>query len=195
MSRTNQPTRFEDSARPDEPGTPVSRRTLAKGLAWAAPTVLLSTPAPAPAVAASISDVIVSATPCSKASGTVNIIPFTVQTVHGATIPAGTVFRVDYAGGSRSPTWNGTLAENSNSVYNPKNDWSINGGRYGSITFTLRSPMPANTTWTLNINMDIGAVITGQETRLTLASSLPDQNRVSTNDSAAHSMYLGGCGD
>lgn len=46
----------------------ISQRTLAKGLAWAAPAVVLA--APAPAAAASIQGVVVAATPCFKGSGT-----------------------------------------------------------------------------------------------------------------------------
>ena len=175
----------------DGAGSAVSRRALAKGAAWAAPTVLLA--APAPAAAASLRDVIVTKIPCSNAVFPNDNIPFRVQTVNGATLPTGTIFTVNYAGGSNNPVPQGELATNSNVVISPTNDTSGNGGRYGKITFTLNKPMPANTTWGLNILMDIGAFITGEETRLTLTSSVPDQNRVTTNDTAAHDMYFGGC--
>lgn len=151
--------------------------------------------APAPAAAASIQDVVVTATPCSKGSGSLNNIPFTVSTINGAVIPADTYFEVKYAGGSTTPTWSGTFANNCATQLITGNDTSGNGGRYGTIKFRLRTPMPASTTWTLNISMDIGAFITGQETRLSLVTPIDDQNHVTTNDSAAHSMYLGGCGN
>lgn len=149
--------------------------------------------APAPAVAASTQDIVVSTTPCSRDGLRYDLIPFTVTTLGGATIPAGTVFTVDYAGGSTTPTWSGTLADNSTAVLSPVNDTSLSGGRYGGIKFTLKNPMPADTVWTLTIRMDIGALITGQNTRLSLTSSLPEQNRLTTNDSARHDMYFGGC--
>ncbi|MDO4919071.1 MAG: hypothetical protein Q4A22_05990 [Kocuria sp.] len=162
-------------------------------MAWAAPTIVLS--APAPAAAASIQDVVVGTTSCSDGSGNLNNIPFTVSTVNGAVIPAGTVFTVNYAGGSTTPTWSGTLATNSTAAITPGNNTSTNGGRYGSITFTLKNPMPASTTWTLNLSMDIGALITGQRTTLSLTSSIPDQNHNTSNDTATHEMYFGGCRD
>lgn len=55
--------------------------------------------------------------------------------------------------------------------------------------------MPASTTWALNISMDIGALITGQETCLSLVTPIDDQNHVTTNDSAFHERYFGGCRD
>ena len=173
-------------------GGTISRRTLAKGAAWAAPTVLLA--APAPAAAASIRDVIVRAEPCDKDSLFVNRIPFSVTTVYGATVPAGTRFEVNYAGGSRAPSWDGRLAENSNVTWTPGNNSSINGGRWGTIVFILRTPMPANTTWNLNIHMDIGASVTDQRTSLKMTTSLPNQNKNTANDLAYHEMYRGGCG-
>ena len=121
----------------DGAGSPISRRTLAKGAAWAAPTVLFA--APAPAAAASVRDVIVRAEPCGKDSLLVNRIPFSITTVYGATLPAGTRFELKYGGGSRSsPTWDGALAANSNITWTPGNDSSITGGRWGCLLYTSR---------------------------------------------------------
>ncbi|MFL0563501.1 hypothetical protein ACH0BM_09010 [Kocuria rhizophila] len=54
--------------------------------------------------------------------------------------------------------------------------------------------MPANTTWNVDFHMDIGASVTGQTTSLKMTTSLPDQNTDTSNDSASHEMYRGGCG-
>lgn len=177
----------------DGAGSAVSRRTLAKGAAWAAPVILSA--AAAPAYAASAPDVIVGKTPCSNGSGNLDNTPFTVQTIYNATLPVGTVFTVEYAGGSTRPTWSGALADNSNATITPGNDTSGNGGRWGQIVFTLNKPMPANTTWGLLISMDIGAFVTGQVTRLTLTSAPSAQNSNTSNDTATHSMYFGNCGN
>lgn len=168
-----------------------TRRNLAKGVAWSTPTLVIG--ASAPALAASTQDVAVGKLACSDASGRNSNIPFTVTTVGGAVLPIGTVFTVSYAGGSNRPTWNGSLADNSTATIQPGDDTSINGGRYGTIKFTLRNPMPANSTWNLNVVMDIGSFITGQYTSLALTSSIPSQNRDVTNDSASHEMRFGRC--
>lgn len=138
-------------------------------------------------------DVIVSTAPCSRQGRRRTNIPFRVTTVHGATLPAGTVFTVDYAGGADRPTWSGQLANYSDVVFDPVNDSSPFGGRWGEIRFTLNEPMPANTTWDLTITMNIGNFVTGQRTSLTLTSSVPEENRITTNDSAFHEMYRDRC--
>lgn len=175
----------------DGAGSAVSRRTLAKGAAWAAPAILIS--ATAPAYAVSSPDVVLSAASCSSAGGTLNNIPFLVETIYNARLPIGTVFTVKYAGGSTRPTWSGALAQNSKVAITPGNDTSGNGGRWGTIQFTLKSPMPANTRWDLNITMDIGFILSRQETSLELTSTDPKQNTVTSNDRAVHATYLGGC--
>ncbi|WP_237573682.1 hypothetical protein [Kocuria rhizophila] len=176
----------------DGAGSAVSRRALAKGAAWAAPVILSA--AAAPAYAASARDVIVGKTTCvNLPNSTNNEIPFTVQTINNATLPVGTVFKVNYAGGSNRPTWSGALATNSNVVITPGSDQGSNGGRWGAITFTLKNPMPANTTWPLTITMDIGFILSRQETSLELTSTDPKQNTVTSNDRAVHATYLGGC--
>ncbi|MDO4917125.1 MAG: hypothetical protein Q3974_05845 [Rothia sp. (in: high G+C Gram-positive bacteria)] len=170
----------------------IGRRNLAKGALWAAPVIVSASTVPAYAV--STPDVIVMSTSCSDGAGGLNNIPFTVRTAYRATLPVGTVFVVDYAGGSTTPTWSGLLANNSNVTITPGNDTSTNGGRWGKITFTLKNPMPADTTWNLNISMDIGALITGQQTSLTLNQPVSTTlNSITSNDTASHEMYFGGC--
>lgn len=83
---------------------------------------------------------------------------------------------------------------NSNTTWTPGNNSSLDGGRWGTVVFILRSPMPANTTWNVDFHMDIGASVTGQTTSLKMTTSLPDQNTDTSNDSASHEMYRGGCG-
>ena len=118
----------EDPLGGEEPRR-VSRRTVAKGMAWATPTVMLASAAPS--FAASPPDVVVDRGRCGNATPQLNTIPFSVRTIHAATLQPGTVFTVQYAGGSTRPSWSGTLAENSTVTIRPGNDTSTNGGAVG----------------------------------------------------------------
>ena len=175
-------------------GPTISRRTLARGAAWSVPVIAAA--AQVPAIAASQPDVILAAAPCGKASARLNTIPFTVSTVHGARLEPGTVFTIQYAGGSTRPTWSGALAEHSDVLIRPDNDTSANGGRYGTILFTLTEAMPAETTWDVVITMDIGGFVSGQRTRFSLTRAIPaEANTSGDDDVAVHGMFFGGCRD
>lgn len=200
MSRTGK------SARPSAPSTTQqsaggggaraslpTRRAVARGLVWTTPTLVVASAAPA--YASSFQDITVGKTVCTDASRTLNRIPFTVSTNDASmSLQPGSVFTVQYSGGSTTPTWSGTLAANSTAVIRPGNNTSTNGGRYGTIVLTLVNPMPPNTTWNLDIIMDIGGFVTGQSTRLSLTTAVPSTaNSNGSNDTASHEMYFGGC--
>ena len=158
----------------------IDRRTLAKGAAWAVPTVVVG--AAAPAIAASSSDVEVR---FSDSTSSVTVVPGTVTyavTVSGAPLKAGSTFALNV--GSALNLIVGTANIGIEGSLRDKSD--LSGTKLFGFTLTLNQDLPVGTYYlTFSVVAELTAVTSLRLTSVANGAG-GNQNKNADNDSARH---------
>lgn len=177
---TRQPRRIKAdvSSTTEPPRRGLSRRQVARGAAWAAPTILLASTAPA--IAASTDDVTVSVTSCISTANS-STVTFTVCAT-GSAIGQNSTLKLTESNSSGSGTISGTLYSNY---------LTLSGA--GPYTLTFRRQFPAGSCGTVVVSYN---PLPPANLQLTLAvgTILTNPNSNTTNDSAIKTFSAtGGC--
>lgn len=166
-----------------------SRRTIAKGAAWAAPAIVIG--AAAPALAASQPDIQVTRVTCFDPAIGTNLLTYRVCAVD-TTLAAGSRLKWTYSGANSRPTATGSLVTNSTVTFNYQGTYAGSRG-WGTATITTTSELARGACWDITFGYDIG-VGAGTDTTVCLElTSTTSQNLVSTNDKGCFTVGRGTC--